>query len=138
MSTEQFSRQKIRAQDLPSVVLVKWSAATLNEGFVPLPKKLLRCMPKVFKGPEAMERFALVMAVADYRRPNLTRGPSRDYLAFISGLSPQRVTELLEDLRSDRLISYSFKGPDELEIDMGGLLTRILSLTAESSIESPL
>jgi hypothetical protein len=56
-----------------------------------------------------MERLALVLAIADYRRPNLSRGPSRDFLAFLSGLSVDRVTELLEELSGDGLISYGFK-----------------------------
>jgi hypothetical protein len=137
MDKQQFMRQRVRPQDLPSAVLAKWNAATLEEGFVPLPKKLLRCMPQIFLGGDAVERLALVMAIADYRRPNLTRGPSRDFLAFLSGLSCARVTELLEDLRNGGLIAYSLKGPDELDIDLKGLLARIADFTQEDSSEAP-
>jgi hypothetical protein len=137
METQQFSRQRLREQDLPRAVLAKWNAATLDEGFVPLPKRLLRCLPQVFQGGDAIERLTLVMAIADYRRPNLTRGPSSAFLAFLSGLLPERVMELLEALKGDGLISYTLKGADELEIDIGGLLRRVVSLTAENLNDVP-
>jgi hypothetical protein len=132
MEKQQFTRQRVRQQDLPPAVLAKWNAATLEEGFVPFPKKLLRCIAQVFRGGDAMERLALVLAIADYRRPNLSRGPSRDFLAFLAGLSPDRVTELLEELRRDGLISYGFKSADELDIDLDGLMAQIGKLTAET------
>jgi hypothetical protein len=110
-------------------VLAKWDGAVLSEGFVPLPKRLLRCLPQIFSGEDAIERFMVVMAIADYLRPNLTRGPSSAFLAFLSGLPVDRVDRILSDLKKDGLITVETKNVDELDIGIGGLLARITSLT---------
>lgn len=138
MEKQQFSRQRIRPQDLPSAVMAKWNAPTLEEGFVPFPKKLVRCLAQVFNGTDAMDRLALVLAIADYRRPNLSRGPSREFLAFLSGLTAARVTELLEQLSRDGLISYGVKAQDELEIALDGLMSQVNRLAGgEAPAEVP-
>lgn len=130
MENHHFDRQKISAGALPRVVLAKWDAAALSEGFVPLPKRLLRCLHLIFTGEQAMERLMVVMAIADYLRPNLTRGPSVEFLAFLSGLSVDEVGRILGDLKKDGLITLETKDPDELDIGFSGLLTRIAELTA--------
>jgi hypothetical protein len=73
------------------------------------------------------------MAIADYLRPNLTRGPSREFLAFLSGLSIDRVGEILNQLAAEGLITVSDKNSDELDVAITGLLERIDALTASDS-----
>jgi hypothetical protein len=129
MDNDIFSRQKINPEALPRAVIAKWGADTLVEGFVPVPKRLLRCMNHIFSGADAIERLMVVMAIADYRRPNLTRGPSREFLAFLCGLSVDRVTCILDELKKDGLVAVEEKNVDELDISIGGLLARIATLT---------
>jgi hypothetical protein len=128
-----FTRQRISPSSLPASLIAKWGDSALLEGFVPFPKKLLRCLGKVFSGVDALERLALIMAIADYRRPNLTRGPSREFLAFVSGLSAGRVGELLNQLAAEGLITVSEKNGDELDVVITGLLERIDALTVSDS-----
>jgi hypothetical protein len=125
-----FSRQKINEESMPRAIIAKWGSAALIEGFVPFPKRLLRCLNQVFEGKDAIERLMVVMAIADYRRPNLTRGPSREFLSFLTDLSVERVGSILEELRSDGFITVLEKDEDELDIGIDGLLARIATLTA--------
>jgi hypothetical protein len=131
MNEFQFARQRIDTKTLPTALLSKWDRRVLEEGFVPLPKKLLRCMNQIFQGPEAMEQFILIMAITDYLRPNLSRGPSPEYLAFVSGLTVERVKSLLQVLAEKRLLTFQFKEEDELEINTQGLATHIIESTPQ-------
>lgn len=93
-------RQKIEPNRLPEVLVAKWGSAVLCEGFTPLPKRLLRCLPLVFRGQHALEHLAVILAVVDYRRPNLQRPPSVDFLAFIAGMPPKRLKKRLGELKT--------------------------------------
>lgn len=138
MDKLQFTRQRIDTKFLPAALLCKWDRRVLEEGFVPLPKRLLRCMNQIFQGPEAMEQFILIMAITDYLRPNLSRGPSLDYLAFISGLTVERVKSLLQVLAEKRLLAFRFKEEDELEINTQGFATHIIESTPQQEDQTPL
>ena len=123
-----FFRQKIPAAALPRALIAKWGSEALTEGFVPLPKRLLRCMNRIFHGPDAIERLVVMMAIVDYLRPNLTRGPSKEYLGFVAGLSPDRVGVILSDLKADGLVTVEEKVAGELDLGIGGLLARVEAL----------
>jgi len=131
MEKAEFFRQHVPAKSLPAVVAFKWGLPALEEGFVPLPKKLLRCVGNIFQGPEAMERFAVTMAIADYLRPNLTRGPSREFLGFLCDLPVARINMVLADLTAAGLVIASDTAAGELEVSLDGLLKRIEELTKE-------
>lgn len=137
MDKYRFERQRVSAKALPGVVVTKWNEAVLEEGFVPFPKRLLRCMNQIFKGKDAIERLMVVLAIADYRRPNLTRGPSREFLAFVSDLSLERLNAMLDGLSKDGLISVTDVGTDELEVGLEGLLARVQALTPVVADELP-
>jgi hypothetical protein len=132
MNKSLFFRQRVSAKALPPAVLSKWNEDVLDEGFVPLPKRLLRCLNEIFQGSDAIERVMVVMAIADYTRPNLTRGPSRDFLAFVSGLPLDRLNRTLDVLSKDGLITVNDKDNDELEVSMPGLLSKITALTSDT------
>jgi len=118
----EFSRQRVGR--LPKRVEVKWDGRVLTEGFVPFPKRLIRCLPVLFSGPQALEELAVVLAIVDYRRPNVSRPPSVDYLAFIAGIEKLVFRQVL-----DRLVEKNWllvRGEDEyLEIELTGLLDAI-------------
>jgi hypothetical protein len=128
MSNSPFVRQRVSAAALPGALIAKWGPEALGEGFVALPKRLLRCMNQIFDGPDAMERLMVVMAVVDYLRPNLTRGPSREYLGFVAGLPADRVGVILSELKAEGLMTVESKAEGELEVGIRGLLGRIQTL----------
>jgi hypothetical protein len=70
----------------------------------------------------------VVMAVVDYLRPNLTRGPSQEYLGFLAGLTPERVATILSELKAEGLVTVERKEEGELDIGISGLQARIQAL----------
>jgi hypothetical protein len=127
-----FARQRVSAKALPPAILAKWNGDVLDEGFVPLPKRLLRCLNQIFQGGDAAERIMVVLAIADYLRPNLSRGPSREFLAFISGLPIDRLNKTLDGLSADGLIAVNDINDDELDVSMPGLLSKVTELTSNT------
>jgi hypothetical protein len=102
----------------------------LDEGFLPFPKRLLRSMGDVFTGANAIEDLAVVLSVADYKRPDLQRPPSMKYLAFNAGMSLERFVTRVRDLEKRKLLSRT--GPDEeVNIDLGPLEELIEGQTAD-------
>lgn len=83
----EFERQRVRPSSLTPVLIEKWSEPVLREGFVPFPKRMLRCLGSLFGHTPEIERLAVVMAVVDYRRPSPTR--RRDRPARASSHSSQ-------------------------------------------------
>lgn len=126
-----FQRQNIPLQSLPRAVLVKWGSKVIDEGFVPFPKRLLRCLGEVFAGPRAIEDLSVVLAVADYMRPNLTRFPSIEYLAFVTGMTVEVVKERIDALIARNLILGG--GTDEeLVLSLAPLLERVIAITSDT------
>lgn len=103
-----FSRPEVPPERL-GLAAEKWSLTMLKEGFVPLPKRLLRSFHRIFVGQLGMEHFAAVMTVADYKRRNLTRLPSVEFLAFTAGLEPERLEQCLHELNQSGVVSIGFK-----------------------------
>ncbi len=123
-------RRKIDTGQLPDVLRHKWPGGVLNEGFVPVPKRLLRCLPQIILGEGALEKLQVILAVVDYERPNLPRPPALAYLAFNAGLEPEEFRAKLKELGDEGLLEFS--GPDDaMAIDYKGLITRIQQLTPE-------
>ncbi|WP_437941284.1 hypothetical protein [Sorangium sp. So ce341] len=128
---EDLRRQKIDLTKLPRALTHKWPGTTLDEGFVPLPKKLLRTLTTLFGSSEAMQDLAVLLAVVDYQRPDLKRHPSLEYLAFVAGLDLETTRRTLERL-DEREWATTF-APDQrggIEIDLGGFI-RALRNAAE-------
>lgn len=124
------TRKKLSNKQIPDAVKAKWSTEVLDEGFTPFPKRLTRCLPSVFTGTHALEDLAVVLAIVDYRRPDLSRPPSVEYLAFMAGMEPstflRRVHHLIE------LGWITREGPDEsVTFQIEGLLNRIKEETAD-------
>ena len=79
-------RRKIDRTRIPDTAAHKWSLEVLEEGFVPFPKKLIRCLAEMFGGPDGIDQLRVLLAVIDYRRPDLVRPPSLEYLSFNAGM----------------------------------------------------
>jgi hypothetical protein len=129
-SNIEFYRQKIDARRLPPQVVEKWSSSVLEEGFVPFPKKLVRCLTQLFTGPDAATEMAVVLAVVDFKRPNVSRNPSLEYLSFLAGLEVAVFNEALTRLILKGYVKVGY-GPDGLDVSLDGLLTKIEELTRE-------
>src|SRR5947207_2467689 len=104
--SEIFQRRRMLVTAIPDTVRFKWTDALMTEGFVAFPKPLIRALPSIFHGELGMAHLALVLAIIDYKRPNATRQPSVEFLAFTSGLSVDLVRKCLEDLRAAGLARY--------------------------------
>ncbi len=61
-------------------------------------------MSQFLAGPQAVEELAVVLAIVDFRRPNVTRLPSLSYLAFVAGLDEPEFKEALTRLQQKGLI----------------------------------
>ena len=119
-----FTRQTVDSRKLPKAVLEKWSPDVLSEGFVPFPKKLVRCLQQVFDSSDSVKEIAALLAVIDFKRPNLTRNPSLHYLAFLAGLAESDFDAALQRLRTKRYVEIQ-GGPEELHVSVTGLLAAI-------------
>lgn len=127
--------RKLDTTKLPEAVLAKWSPVLLDEGFVPFPKRLLRCLCSVLKSEQGMEELAVLLAIADYKRPNLLRPPSAEYLAFTAGLDQKRFKEVLINLEKRKWITAD--GNDSaLNVDFQGFMNEVAHLTSDSSESS--
>ena len=100
MQNDDFYRPTVPAHQLSDHVKCKWPRGTLSEGFVPLPKKLLRCVHQLFTGDGGMEDLAVVLALVDYKRPAISRPPSLEYVAFVAGLTVEQLNGALGRLQS--------------------------------------
>lgn len=117
---------------LSDTVLAKWPREVLDEGFCPFPKRLIRTVHQILRGPEAMELLAVVLSVVDYKRPGADRLPSLGYLAFTAGLDPETFKTQLNKLVSLELLEV--RGDDQaLDITMFGLARAILRHSSDSA-----
>ena len=120
-----FPRKKIDPHKLPPAVLEKWSPDILTEGFVPIPKLLVRSLHRLFSGDDGIKELATILAIVDFRRPQLTRFPSLAYLSFLAGLTEEEFQAALQRLVSRSLIEV-FGDPEFLDVRTDGLVKAIL------------
>src|SRR5437868_1203588 len=114
---------------VPEPIAAKWGHEVLDEGFVPFPKRLLRCLYVVL--PDSRD-VAVVLAIADYARPNLLRPPSYDYLAFTANFSVRDFKHRVLDLQKRGLVTV--QGEDEeVKISLDGLLKMVVKITNDNS-----
>jgi hypothetical protein len=123
-----FHRQYIDVNKLPPQVVEKWSPSVLDEGFVPCPKKLVRCLHKLFTNAEAVQDLAAILAIVDFKRPNLTRMPSMEYLSFLAGLEVDQFKAALDRLEQKGYIRVTSER-DGIAVSLDGLLKEIENQT---------
>lgn len=128
-----FQRRKI--DNVPPLVQYKWSSKVTEEGFVPFPKRLLRCLSQIFGAGATIEHLQVVLAVVDYNRPNLLHPPSLGYLAFTAGLEEGVFRQRLKELESAGLVEVQDYGGDVLMVTIKGLLGQVVNLTPDERAE---
>lgn len=103
-------RQHIDVKKLPEVIRCKWGDVVIEEGFVPLPKKILRVLKDLFH-PETRlvfpTDFGVVMAVADIRGSRVPM--TVENIAFLVGLEDDTdaVFESLDRLQQANYIEVT-------------------------------
>jgi len=112
------------------VVSFKWSDEILDEGFVPFPKRLLRCAGQVFVGDLRLSELRVVLAIVDYARPQVSRPPSLLHLAQLAGLTEIKFKKCLKTLRARKLIDWTGT-EDRMTFDYDGLRDAIVSITGK-------
>jgi len=78
-----------------------------------------------------MAELCAVLAIADYKRPNPARLPSRSYLAFVAGMDESEFESVLAGLQAKGYIRVEGT-PEQLDITLNGLLDAIDRETRES------
>ncbi|HWB55168.1 MAG TPA: hypothetical protein VG722_13280 [Tepidisphaeraceae bacterium] len=117
---------------MPFVLRSKWGGRVLDEGYVPVPKRLLRCAGKLFRGKRRLSNLRAMLAIVDYERPTVARAASIEYLAFLAGMSKKRFSESLQDMQQCGWITV--KGPsDGVTINYRGFIKAIEAVTKDSS-----
>jgi hypothetical protein len=122
--THNFERPRVPTNTMKFVVIQKWSPGVLSEGYVPFPKKLLRCLHRLFPGPDCAEDLAVVLAVVDFKRPDQSRLPSLAFLSFLAGLEEQKFIASLERLEKKSYVQVSGDA-EGLDVNLGNLFKRI-------------
>ena len=133
--TVSFSRKRSPAPQ-PPVLAAKWPGRMLDEGFAPLPKRLLRCMGKVFGGPHAIDEFRVIMAIVDYIRPDLYRWPSYEYLAFVAGMSKHKFTERLKAMQERQWLEVDDSDVRQVRISIAPFVRVVEQLTDDDLQEA--
>ena len=124
-----FSQPRQKVDGIPDRITVKWSAEVLDEGFVAFPKRLLS---DVFSGETGIDDLRVVLAVADFRRPDQWRQPSLAHLAFLAGMGESEFRAALQRLQ-DRKLVWKRGTEQALEIRLDPLLEEIMQNTGKDS-----
>jgi hypothetical protein len=132
-----FTRTQIDPFTLPPNIRAKWSDALLGEGFVPLPKKLLRALGRTFSGWQEMEELVALLADVDYKRATPTPPPTLAYLAFISGLSVSRFKSALSRLKKKGLVKIDVElADDTVDVNLEGLNRAVAKIMNEERLRT--
>ncbi len=118
MTKSNFVRQHLSVN---SSLATKWSYTVLEEGYVPMPKMFIRTLSTILGDVRDLQ---VILAIVDYKRPNLTRKPSLEYLSFLAGLDVDLFRRRIEEMRLKNWLLVS--GSDsEMEISLDPLLKLI-------------
>ncbi len=129
-----FTRTQVDPFALPASVRAKWPDELLGEGFVPLPKKVLRALSVLFGGSPEIEELVAVLAVVDYKRANPAPAPTLAYLAFVAGLSPSRLNAALSRLKQRDWAKIDLDPAREaVDVNVDGLNGAVLSILRQQS-----
>jgi hypothetical protein len=129
MNPPTFERRKV--DNVPPIITYKWSAAVVDEGYIPFPKRLLRCLSHLLID---LRDLQVILAIVDYSRPNLSRPPSYDYLAFNAGMTVPEFKQRVQHLVQRGWLTVS--GSDEaVRITMENLIREIERLTEDQMAE---
>ena len=77
-------------------------------------------MHRIFSDENSVKQLAVVLAIVDYKRPNLKSPPSLRYLAFLAGLDEVEFQAILSRLEEKGILK-SRGDKDALDISLEGL-----------------
>src|SRR4051794_37541617 len=103
-------RRKFLVDRFPDAIRAKWPMEILDEGFTPFPKRLLRCLDEVLGRSDAVDDLRVVLALADYQRPDETPPARTEMLAAIAGMTAERFSERLSELQRRDLVRFGCRG----------------------------
>jgi hypothetical protein len=127
-----FTRPQLDPFSLPANIRAKWPAELLGEGFVPLPKKLLRALGGLFEDSREIDELVVLLAAVDYKRDNFERFPTVEYLAFVAGIPEKRFREALSRLKKKHWVEIDVEPEDDtMDIAVAGLNRAVLALLRE-------
>ncbi len=115
---------------VPEVMAAKWSVEIANEGFVPLPKRLLRCMRDLFTGSLGVHELTAILAIIDNRWPGAPRPPSLEYLSFTAGMVVDEFLEHVRRMEERGWIETSGTDAD-YKVSTDGLFQEILKIAPD-------
>ena len=105
-----FKRQRVHRFSEDS--LAKWPSGILAEGFVAIPKRLIRTLGEAFGGGDWADELSALLAVVDFKREGNIRLPSVSYLAYLAGLSEDVFLSSLDRMSDRGIISYKLEDND--------------------------
>jgi hypothetical protein len=124
-----FESRRVKGSTSETVNL-KWGGPELlEEGFVPFPKRLLRCMSTLWGGDTTLQQLAVILAIADYRRPKMTRLPSVGVLAHEAGLATDVFDKRMKELVEMGYLQVSGSS-EELKVSLTPLVEAVKTLTS--------
>lgn len=109
-----YNRPSVDVSKIPPSFLQKWGGATplYEEGFLVLPKKILRILPTLFKG-EATNKITALFTIIDFHRGGIINA-TNDYLAYVAGLSEEDFLGAIKELIMDGYLE-NVDDPKDLE-----------------------
>jgi hypothetical protein len=123
-----FMRPKVDLQRLKPPIFAKWKPELLTEGYVPVPKRLLRTFHELFGGASEVDELVALLAIVDYKRANLKNLPSIEYLSFMAGIPQKEFNAALKRLKKRKWIEVEPNSdPSAVEITVDGLTAAALS-----------
>src|SRR4051812_15353427 len=105
-----FYRSKVPVASIPETLRSKLPLDLLEEGDTPISKRLIRSFPHVFVGKNCLAKLAVVLALVDYKRPEMPRWPTLEFLAFVAGMPREEFKSRLDELVEDQLLTFKLTG----------------------------
>jgi len=135
--SKRFRRISIDTEKIPPVYLEKWNDTEeiFEEGFSPLPKKVLRALPHLFPSKEVNQLVAM-LSIIDYNRKGIAN-PSNNYLAFLAGISDEDFLEAIQNLMEKGYLANQEIGtPEEyVEYDFNPFIKKVSQSTTTKHTE---
>ena len=126
-----FFRQKLNVEQFPASIRAKWCLPLLDEGYVPFPKRLVRCLDNVLPQPLGLPHLRVILAVEDFKRDGQMRLPSIQFLAHLAGRKEKEFGARLKDLKKEGLVIT--KGTEEaIDVSFTPLFEKAVALTDET------
>lgn len=124
-------RPKLAGQ-MSATVAAKWREDLLDEGYTPVPKRLIRCLGRLLAGFEnPMESLAVILAIVDYKRAAPVRAPSAGLLAFTAGMTEEVFLVRLTELEARGYV-HPGRSSEALDLDLRGLYDSIKEFSNEA------